>query len=585
MAKKEKMKKIILFIILLLSINIVYGDANITFLNTQIDYNSTYQYANRPAWGNWTNCFLNNCVTGDENTEHNMNGYYSINGTFYLGDSSSIPIWKNVISIAGPNNDVTAFTLKIDLFNFTSNNFDTIINDVYINPYWQSLTGFKCLIYNITLYSDYKGPNKQIVFRYNQNQTDNDTGASGGAEGSCDGISISGVAGSRLVRNYINLNNSPNYLPNITSFVTNTTSIYPNDTISINISGIDVENDTLYYGTDCNYPVGGNVTFNISNILYCSYNNLGSYTNRIYLTDNIHLTNYSEYTEFTVTVNPFEQCRNGIDDDLDNYIDYSNDTGCTNLYDNNETNPIIPIIPNPGGGGPSDEIELPVPEIAPPCVDSGECYFELPDEEYIPPKIKKNDSFSFNKYNWYLLMGESQTWLEDMQIQNHVNETIRLSFKRLVLNSSVETKGWLKFTFNNKQYEEIAAVNMPKARLFALYKYIPVEIKTPENIGKKRFNITYEVKDQYGTVKYLTYVVNTGDDTFFYNVWQWLRTPFIRWDIIWCSDLTQQWQSTNCRSVDIRKILIRINLILIISILFIILLFRGAIIRKSKEYK
>jgi hypothetical protein len=380
-------------------------------------------------------------------------------------------------------------------------------------------------------------------------------------------------------------------MPNITSFVTNTTSIYLNDSISINVSGFDSESDDLYYGIDCNYPVGGNVNFNTNNMLYCLYNHsIGTFTSRIYLTDNVHLSNYSEYTEFTVTVNPNEQCNNYIDDDGDGFIDYPNDIGCTNIYDNNETNiiiPEVPIIPNQPGGGGSPTVEEPIyscPGGSCTCNPDdimGNCYYEEPPEEYIEPELPDkpipsnllNISFSFNKYDWLIIKPAGFSYLNDIQVKNSAPRMIRLSFKINKDKTTIGTENWVKFKFGDKYYSEIAAVNLPQSKLFTLYKYIPFEVAIPKEAEKTKHIIVYEVKDEYGFSKELKYVVNTGDETAWNKIWYFINSYLINFDIKYCSDITKTWNE-GCSIKDLQIIRIRltyIQLIIGMIIIFIII--------------
>lgn len=45
------------------------------------------------------------------------------------------------------------------------------------------------------------------------------------------------------------------------------------------------------------------------------------------------------------------QCANGLDDDLDGKIDFPEDPGCESEEDNDETDPLPPVLPPVGEGG------------------------------------------------------------------------------------------------------------------------------------------------------------------------------------------------------------------------------------------
>lgn len=78
-------------------------------------------------------------------------------------------------------------------------------------------------------------------------------------------------------------------------------------------------------------------------------------------------------SNFSVVINPGVQCLDGVDNDSDGKIDYPSDPGCSSATDNNETDPVVPVVPSGGGGGGGGSSYTP-PKIVTQITFTGRAY-------------------------------------------------------------------------------------------------------------------------------------------------------------------------------------------------------------------
>lgn len=107
-----------------------------------------------------------------------------------------------------------------------------------------------------------------------------------------------------------------NNLPSITGVTTNPTSQTTTigTPVQFTISGTDPESDPLYTAKRCK-ATDSATAYSYTNTQTCTYTTAGSFTARLYLTDDQHLTNYDVYTDIQINVSSTSiYCGNGVCD-------------------------------------------------------------------------------------------------------------------------------------------------------------------------------------------------------------------------------------------------------------------------------
>jgi hypothetical protein len=210
------------------------------------------------------------------------------------------------------------------------------------------------------------------------------------------------------------------------------------------------------------------------------------------------------------------------------------------------------------GGGSGEEPEILAPIVTCDPNTDPLCYYEEPPEDWYNA-TPLNESFSFDRYNWYIIESAGRRFYDDIRAHNKVNYTLSLAFTRDNTLSSPETQGWTHFTFSNKQYEEIAAVNLPVSTLFSVYRYIPIEIDIPRDAEKKNYSIVYRITDRKsGYSRNLVFVVNTGDASFLIKLNYWLDGYLINLKIPYCINLTEALDGS-CSDTNLRILRIQLT--------------------------
>lgn len=353
--------------------------------------------------------------------------------------------------------------------------------------------------------------------------------------------------------------------------------------ILLNVSVTSDKNYTKNYSLIISQTTNNSnrINFKVANYTYLTdttYENLWYYHNISLINLNLSAT-----FEINVTVNDI----------------YNNTQSLFNGFSVYKPSPTPPSSPGGGGGSSDTEDETQTLDV---CVDinnDGYCenkYNEIAPDTYeeIPPEeieevtaqqIRLDPSFLFTAYNWLILEAPGYTHFDDIKTRNLRGTPVKLSFTINQNLSSPEATNWVYFEFSGKKFNQIKSVYLPKSTLFNLYRYIPTEVKIPNDAETKKYAIVYDVCDEYNYCKRLTFIINTGIDNLWNRIKYWFGKYLIDLDYVWCGDVTENW-SGNCSPENLQSIKLQLRrstfTFILISILILYPTIKDRLSKKKK---